>query len=229
MILLSEVVERVLVEIQNWPSSASTKIHVQQAPQLKDGRQGHYPILVESLSILAALGGVNHPLTAISLDGNDDDVRFSYSFNQQPVAHRDWSGFEAKMADFRPRIVANHDELNLLLWLPAAQAPPLDLEAVVRETGLNMVEATDLARSMAAESRVRLDLLRRSPERVPIDERHRAAHALRGTGKTLRAQNLAEAARVVEEQIREGQEPQGLALLEHAWLEIEHWLEGADR
>ena len=103
----------------------------------------------------------------------------------------------------------------------------VNLEEMARETGIRLDESRYILKEFIGKARTQLEILQNLDKNYGADERFRAAHSLKGAGKTLRAPELAATARAVESKIAENLEAAAeLGHLMSAWIRIEQWFEG---
>ena len=227
MILLSEVAEKVHNEFSSWPSIKSQFLHFRCIPPLKDARVGDDRLLVEILIIAIGLTFAGDNVMEISISGTDDEVRIDFPSIGKESGRKvlDWTSLKARGAAWNPVINDNGSGISIVLSMAASEIdPPVDLNAMARETGLRIEEARLVLDGFLGNGRRHLEVLRGKPTGPDSEERFRAAHSLKGAGKNLRAPELAAAARVIERGIREeGKMEIDLKPLESAWNRIERW------
>ena len=229
MILLSEVADKIRNEIRTWPSHRTLKVRILIDPSLNDAREGDDGILSEVLMIpVGLLPGTISGLD-IELSGNDDEINIFFRFDaMSTLSLPSWNNLAKKAAGWNPQIRSDENGIMLTIALPASDAyPPVNLNAMALETGIRTDEARSILKGFIINARSHLKILRDRTENYGNEERFRAAHTLKGAGKTLRAPELASAAGALERNIRENIGTAGeLKNLESVWNRIERWFEG---
>jgi len=230
MILLSEVAEHIQGEIDSWPTGRSTDAAIRVDPATPDARIGNPDVLGEALMVPVGLllaSAEGH--LDIGISGGSDAIRVSFRCAEQPIGPDtvDWPAVLLKFAAWTPRIDPREDGIDLILDLPVAVGTdPVDLAAMARETGLTRTDVKAVLRGFLADARRHLAVLEVGDD-ADGDARFRAAHSLKGAGKTRRAPEFTAEARSVEQLIRNGEnlEP-AVRRLRSAWNRIETWFEG---
>ncbi|MDF1569030.1 MAG: Hpt domain-containing protein [Spirochaetaceae bacterium] len=230
MFLLSEVADKILNEIQSWPSGLNTKVTIRCAHTVNDARAGSERTLVELIMIPFAYPIDQYGKFDVSIQGSEDEV-------QIVIGNAHAEGLEAalrkKAGDWNPRVLKRASSITMILDIPSAMPdPPADLNAMARETGIGLPEARLIMDGFIRNAKVNMDVIRRGSSTDEMREaQYRAAHSLKGAGKTLRAPELAAAARAVENRIRYSHSAgcSEIQRLEDAWLRIERWFEEGTR
>ncbi len=231
MILLSEVADKIRNEILTWPSHRNVKVRILIDPSLNDARKGDEGIFNEVLMMSAGLLPGTVSGLDIKISGNDEEIGISFKFDDKGTSTLSlpyWNDLADKATGWNPRISSDENGVILTLALPAADAyPPVNLRSMARETGIRTDEARSILKGFIINARSHLEILQDRTDNYGEEERFRAAHSLKGAGKTLRAPELASAARALERNIREKTGTTGeLKNLESVWNRIERWFEG---
>lgn len=229
MFLLSEVADKILNEIQSWPSGLNTKVTIRCAQVANDARQGSERTLVELIMIPFAYPIDPNEKFDVSIQGTDTEVKIVINnarVEGLPAALR------KKARSWNPRVLKGASCITMILDIPlTVPYPPADLKAMARETGIDVSEARLIMDGFIRNARLNMEVIRRGSTTDEMRKaQYRAAHSLKGAGKTLRAPELAAAAKAVENTIRHslsaGSE---IHRLEDAWLQIEQWFEEGTR
>lgn len=229
--LLSEVADKIRNEILTWPSHRDMTVQITVSPSLDDARDGNEGILTEMLVMPVGLISVPVSDMNIEITGDSEELVISFEFKSTEPGDRlpkHWQGLGNKARDWNPRIVTNGNCMTIHLELPSASvSPPVNLETMARETGIQLEEAWLILEEFIARGKTYFEVLNDKSGAAGYEERFRAAHSLKGAGKTLRAPELAAAARALESKIGDNEEYSGeLHRLLSAWNRIEFWLEG---
>ena len=229
MFLLSEVADKILNEIQSWPSGLNTKVTIRCAHTVNDARVGSERTLIELIMIPFAYPIDQIGKFDVSIQGSEDEVQIVIG-----NAHAEGLGeaLRKKAGDWNPRVLKRASSITIILDIPSARPdPPADLNAMARETGIGLSEARLIMDGFIQNAKVNMDVIRRGSSTNEMRKaQYRAAHSLKGAGKTLRAPELAAAARAVENRIRYSHSADSeIQRLEDAWLRIERWLEKGTR
>lgn len=199
-------------------------------PHLKDAREGDERLLVEILGVAIGLVSSGGNEIIVSISGDDDRLHLVLSgFGKCPECRqKNWESLRRKAALWAPAIRLQDDSLHLILGIPSSTLhPPVNLEAMAAETGISRDEALMIIGGFVEQGRRHLEHLAGTAGGA---ERYRAAHSLKGAGKTLRAPELAAAARRVEQALKDHQnERPDISDLETAWRRIESWYREAGR
>lgn len=229
--LLSEVADKIRNEILTWPSHRDIAVQVSVSPSLDDAREGNEGLFAELL--MMPVGFMPVPVSGMNIEitGDSEEIIISFKFNSLDVEDRlrkHWQRLGNKALDWNPRIVINGNCMTISLDLPSAPIiPPVNLETMARETGIQLEEARLILEEFMTRGQTHFEVLKDNSRNAEYDERFRAAHSLKGAGKTLRAPELTAAARALESKIREnGESTEELNRLVSAWNRIELWLEG---
>lgn len=231
MILLSEVADKIRNEIRTWPSHRNLKVRILIDPSLNDAREGDDWILSEVMMMPVGLLPGTVTGLDIELSGNDNEICIFFRFDTiSALSLPSWNNLAKKAAGWKPQIRSDENGIMLTIALPASDAyPPVNLNAMALETGIQTDEARSILKGFIINARSHLEILRDRTENYGNEERFRAAHTLKGAGKTLRAPELASAAMALERNIRENIGTAGeLRKLESVWNRIERWFEGED-
>lgn len=230
MILLSEVAEKVRNEIRSWPGCMNHVPVFHCVQPVEDAREGDERLLTEILGIAVGLvySGNNRPRVTVAGDRRTIRISVSCPGGNPELRMADWQSMVDKAAMWSPEIEFIEEGIVIRLNLPASEPdPPVDLEALREETGLEPEDALMILRGFMERSRVHMEILK-SITGSDCEERYRAAHSLKGAGKTMRAPELAAAARLVEVALRkDGSAEPDLSPLAEAWQRIERWYEEA--
>ena len=224
MILLSEAADKIRNEVTSWPGKSGRVPVFRYDPDLKDAREGDERLLIEILGIAIGLISSGDGIITVSLSGNDRQVFLKFSgFAECPKCKdRNWDSLRRKAAHWTPEISLLDKTLHLTLGIPSSlMHPPMDVDAMAAETGIQREEALMIVGGFVKQGRRYLEQLRSSRQET---DRFRAAHSLKGAGKTLRAPELAAAARRVERTLKEQPDDNpDISGLETAWQRIENW------
>ena len=224
MILLSEVADKFRNEIHTWPAEIRRSLKISLEPDLKDVRKGDERRLIEILGLLAGLTPDKHKTLNLTLSGDDRQLMITLKeFGGAPDA----AALERKAPDWCPELKHGDEGLQLRLNLPAcALHPPVDIEAMARETGLRSSDAFSVVEGFMASGRKLLKLIRETSGTDRAEDCSRAVHSMKGAGKNLRAPELAAASRALELCLNRGVDSnEHLPRLESAWQQIEKWFE----
>jgi HPt (histidine-containing phosphotransfer) domain-containing protein len=231
MMLLSEVADKIRNEILTWPSHRKMVIRTHVSPLLVDAREGNEGTLIEMMMMPVGLIPEAVSTLDIEISGSNEKIMISFDFKNYDIEERlipHWNRLMVKASEWNPRFGSDKSCLSLFLDLPSAAVnPPVNLEAMARESGIRLDESRYILKAFMGKARTQLEILQDLDKSYGTDERFRAAHSLKGAGKTLRAPELAAAARAVESRIAENLEAAAeLGHLMSAWIRIEQWFEG---
>lgn len=230
MILLSEAADKIRNEVTSWPGIDARIPVFRYDPDLKDAREGDERLLVEILGIAIGLVPSGPGDIVVSLTGDDGRINLEFSGFEKCGAWRDknWESLRLKAALWSPEISLLGESLHLTLDIPSSTLyPPVDMDAMAAETGISREDAMMIIGGFVEQGRRHLEQLT-GPSGGP--ERYRAAHSLKGAGKTLRAPELAAAARRVELEMKDHRDGcPDISELEAAWQRIESWYTEAGR
>ncbi len=231
MMLLSEVADKIRNEILTWPTHRKMVVRTRVSPLLVDAREGNEGKLIEMMMMPVGLIPKAVSTLDIEISGSNEKIMISFDFENYDIEERlvlHWNHLMVKASEWNPRFASDKSCLSLFLDLPSAAVnPPVDLEAMARETGIRLDESRYILKEFIGKARTQLEILQNLDKKYGADERFRAAHSLKGAGKTLRAPELAAAARAVESKIAENLEAAAeLGHLMSAWIRIEQWFEG---
>jgi len=231
MILLSEIAEKIRNEIHSWPADQNLKVEIRIDPSLNDTRNGEEEIFTELLMMPAGLlpGSVSHLDIRITGDNQTVDVHFDFdsaAAGSMPL----WRNIAEKTAAWNPIIQTKENGVTISLNLPVSSAyPPMDIQAMAEETGIHIDDARTILKGFIINARTYMNVLEEGMEKSGKEAYFRAAHSLKGAGKTLRAPELAAAARALEQKIKENTDTtEELRRLESIWDRIELWFKGND-
>jgi len=225
MVLLSEIIGRIRNEIASWPTYQDMMVCIDINANLHDIRAGSEAFLLETLLLPVRMICVTARKLEIEITGSDDAIHVTYSpANSESLNQWISSGnpLPAHASRWNPEIITGNQFMTMILKLPATHHElPVDIGVFAEETGLTPLEIHELLASFVERSRVHLEKLRQKKRQY--SERFRAAHSLKGAGKTIRAPELIAAARAVERDIQDRVDYQtNLRNLESVWLRIEH-------
>ena len=229
MILLNELAQTVLDEVRAWPMPryAGADIHVR--PSLDDVREGDQRALAEFLLLVFGRWSSGEDGGRLEIGGDDSVLTLRFSGEDEGF----WDAFMQKAASWKPSIQREKGILTLSIPAPKSRCP-VDLEAMARESGIEHSEALDVLTGFLEYGRSHLDVLvqRHEENRTGLPTAHaeavRAAHSLKGAGRTLQAPHLAAAAAALERTLKRGEwHVKQLIRLQEAWNEIETWAQGA--
>ncbi len=233
MILLSEIAEKIRSEIQSWPSHQNLKVEILIDPSLNNARKGEKDIFTELLMMPAGLLHSSVSLIDIRISGDDEKICVSFNYNTASARSIQlWNNLAEKAAAWNPQVHMREQGVDITLNLPVSSAnPPVDLEAMARETGISIEDARTILEGFLVNAKSYVRILRdgigKPEKKQGIDSYIRAAHSLKGAGRTLRAPELAAAAGSLERKIREnGDTTEEQRRLEVIWDRIEFWFEG---
>ncbi len=233
MILLSEIAEKIRSEIHSWPSHQNLKVEILIDPSLCNAREGEKDIFTELLMMPAGLLPASVSRIDIRISGDDEKICVSFNFNSASARSIPlWKNLAEKAAAWDPQVHMGEQGVDITLSLPVSPAyPPVDLGAMARETGIGIDDARVILEGFMVNAKSYVSILRngigKPGEKRGIDSYIRAAHSLKGAGRTLRAPELAEAAGSLERKIRENRDTtEELRRLEVIWDRIEFWFEG---
>ncbi len=233
MILLSEIAENIRNEIHSWPSHQNLKVEILVDPSLGDAREGEKNIFTELLMMPVGLLPASVSRIDIRISGNNEEIRVYFNFNSASARSIPlWKNLAEKAAAWNPQVHMREHGVDITLDLPVSPAyPPVDLRAMARETGINIEDARTILEGFLINARTYISILKTEigkPEKTPGNASYfRAAHSLKGAGKTLRAPELAAAAGALERKIKEkGDTTEEQRRLEAIWDRIEFWFEG---
>jgi len=231
MILLSEIAEKIRNEIRSWPADQNLKVEIRIDPSLNDTRSGEEEIFTELLMMPAGLlpGSVSH--LDIRITGDDETVDVHFDFDSAAAGSMPlWRNIAEKTAAWNPRIQSDENGVIISLNLPVSSVyPPMNIRAMAEETGIHIDDARAILKGFFINARMYMNILKEGIGKSGKDECFRAAHSLKGAGKTLRAPELAAAARALEQKIKESSDTtEELRRLESIWDRIELWFEGND-
>jgi HPt (histidine-containing phosphotransfer) domain-containing protein len=228
MILLSEVADKIRKEICAWPSHQNLNVMIQIEPSLEDARMGDEAIFTELLIMpIGLLPGSVSDLEII-IDGNKRELCISFRFDNTEVLSKPlWKNLAEKASVWNPQIRIENNGVVIILNLPSSSsAPPADLEAMARETGIQPDDARLIFRGFLNNAREYIRTLAEGTEVHGKDSCFRAAHSLKGAGKNFRAPELIASAKKMENKIRENQDTtEDLQQLESIWNRMELWFE----
>ena len=224
MILLSEVAERLHNEVRYWTSSDESRLDVHIDAGLADVRLGNSRELSEILLIIVGLLIRPDLPMKLEIDG-DNDVIFC-RFSPCPAIP---AGLEQKSDLWNAELSFNTADAVLSVGLKIPVAPshyPADIHTMAVESGISIQDARLILKTMVAGARANIFTLNETCRFNDPDRCFRAAHTLKGSAKTLRAPELAAAARAVEMEARIGTISQSsIYRIGEAWNRLEHWID----
>jgi len=229
MILLSEITNRISREIRSWPSRQNLKVEILIDPEVKDIRDGDEGIFTELLMMPVGLLPESVSRIDIQITGNDDSVCIYYNFDSPSTQSIPlWKNLTDKAAAWNPQIHIGDRGVDITLNLSASEIyPPVDLRAMAKETGIELEDAGIIFEGFIEKARIYIKILNEGIEKHGKEACFRAAHSLKGAGKTLRAPELTAAAGVLEQKIREDAASENdQRRLESVWDRIELWFKG---
>ncbi len=228
MILLSEIAENIRNEFHSWQSHQNLKVEILVDPSLSRPREGEKDIFTELLMMPVGLLPASVSRIDIRISGNDEEIRVYFNYNSTTARSISlWKNLAKKAAAWNPQIHIGEQGVDLTLSLPVSPAyPPVDIGAMARETGINIEDARAILEEFLIKARTYISILK-TKEKSETDSYFRAAHSLKGAGKTLRAPELAAAAGALERKIKEkGDTTEEQRRLEAIWDRIEFWFKG---
>ncbi|MCK5735988.1 MAG: Hpt domain-containing protein [Spirochaetaceae bacterium] len=229
MILLSEVAERIRNEIRTWPSHRNLKVVIQIDPSLNETRDGDEGVFTEFLMMPIGLLPGSVSSIEIRIYGDNSKICIAFVFDSSSTLSKPlWRNLAEKTSVWNPQITIKDHGVNITLNLPvSADNPPVDLPAMALETGIRLDEAQIILKGFIVNSRTDIGILMDGIGKHGKESCFRAAHSIKGAGKTLRAPELAAAAGSLEKKIREDCETEEeLRRLKSIWNRIEIWFEG---
>ena len=222
MFLLSDVADRIRAEIPSLSSVEYAEIRL--GPCRNDLRTGDERALIELLILSTDLIGRTWGSFVLELSATDDAVRVSY--------RRERSG-RADLMAVPPSLAGKigvlggdiDDDGSLRIPMPAAvDVPVVDLPAAARRTGLTDEEIRSIVDGFMKDGRINIRVLTAGDYRTNSENRIRAAHSLKGAGRSLCAFELAIAAAAVEADLRKrGNTSASIQRIEGVWKRIEEW------
>jgi len=231
MILLSEIAEKLRNEIRSWPADRNLKVTIQIDPSLDGTRGGDEELFTELLMMPAGLLPGSVSRLDIRITGDDETVSVHFDFDSAAAGTMPlWKNIVNKTAVWKSVILNDENGVVIKLNLPLSHGyPPVDIRAMAEETGIHIDDARAILKGFIFNARTYVDVLKEGTGKAGKEACFRAAHSLKGAGKTLRAPELAAAARTLEQKIKENADTtDALGRLESIWDRIELWSEGAD-
>jgi HPt (histidine-containing phosphotransfer) domain-containing protein len=231
MILLSEIAERLRNEIRSWPADRNLKVTIQIDPSLGEIRDGEEELFTELLMMPAGLLPGSVSRLDIRITGDDETVSVYFNFDSAAAGTMPlWKNIAEKTAVWKSVIHNDENGVTIKLNLPISPAyPPVDIRAMAVETGIHIDDARSIVKGFIFSARTYMDVLKEGTDKAGKEACFRAAHSLKGAGKTLRAPELAAAARALEQEIKENADStDALGRLESIWDRIELWFEGTE-
>ena len=224
MILLSEVAERLHDEVRYWASYNENRLNVRLHPDTVDVRLGNSSQLSEALLIVSGLLVEPGVPMNLRIKGNDETVSFEFSpCTELPP------GLEKKLSPWKAHVSFTADKslLSFTLDLPSAVGGrPADILAMAAESGISIQDAQIVLRAMLPNARNNILTLKETHQLSDTGRCFRAAHTLKGSAKTLRAPELAAAARAVEMEASIGKiSVTSISRLSEAWNRLELWID----
>jgi HPt (histidine-containing phosphotransfer) domain-containing protein len=227
MILLDEVMDKLRYELENLPTTKNADITItSEAELLKKPRKGSDSRLKEFILILSGLNPRNISKLEIHFTGNSSVINVKISADGRPldVANQNKKFMLEKNPDFIVDFSSDNKYFRITVNSPEIdKAEPVDINAIIKNIGISSFDAWNLLEGFLKRNKNNLDILINRKE-YSQHEQHRAAHSLKGAGKTLYAPFLANAARKVEKNIKNGVDcKEEIKYLESAWLQLEEW------
>ena len=230
MILLYQIAEKILSDIRRWPTFRDRKISIDVDSSLTAPRDGDEVFFADLLTIPAVLLLETSSRFCVRISGDEKTVHLHYDFEAVPGdSMQMWKSLAEKIAIWNPRIQQVSEGIIITITLPAlSDAPPVDLEAMARETGIEIEDARQIVKGFIKNAESHISILREGSEKHENETLFRAAHSLKGAGRTLRSPELAAAAGALEQKIKENMNSSTeQRRLESIWDRIEIWFKGS--
>lgn len=228
MILLGETASLLEEQTKAWTDSGLGSYEIRFSPNLPERIPGD-PRVLDAV-LLTALGAWRREDTTTRLEAEivPEDGVLTFRVENENVTSPGGSEGTTDLSPLGGRIRPLENGHGLEVFLPIRghhDLPPVNLDAMAEETGLEPLEAGELAVNLVPEARARIQETREAAARGDFDTLRRTAHAMKGSARTLRAPVLALAAKIVEESAANGRvEPDEITKMAEAWREIERWL-----
>lgn len=228
MILLSEIAENIRNEFHSWPSHQNLKVEILVDPSLNNVREGEQDIFTELLMMPVGLLPATVSRIDIRISGDDEEICVYFNFNSASARSIPlWKNLAEKAAAWNPQVHIEEKGVEITLSLPVSPAfPPVDIGAMARESGIKIEDARTILEEFLKNAKTYISILK-TEEKSGKDSYFRAAHSLKGAGKTLRAPELTAAAGALVQKIKEkGDTTEEQRRLEVIWDRIEFWFKG---